>query len=140
MVGVSVRHAAVLGKLVKCWQSLSRQEVNSRAVLLAVPPGWGRTCLLKQFAAAVKADDVPSIVVRVKGKQLPQGLGVQAQELKELFSEARAEPSVAELLGVDRVGGAVTLGLSVAGLVPVPLLALVGYLLTGLVVGAASRV
>ena len=135
MVGVSVRHAAVLDKLVKCWQSLSRQEVNSRAVLLPVPPGWGRTCLLKQFAAAVKADDVPSIVVPVNGKHLPQGLGVQALKLKELFSEARVEPSVAELLGLDRVGGAGQLGLGVAGLVPVPLLALVGYLLAGLVVG-----
>ena len=140
MVGDSSRHVAVLDELIEWWQDLSHQEINSRAVLLPVPSGWGRTCLLKQFAVAVKADDAPSIVVPVEGKQLPPGLGVQALKLKELFSEARIEPSVAELLGVDRVGGAVQLGLGVAGLVPVPLLALVGYLLGGLVVGAVSRV
>src|SRR5260370_14316364 len=97
----SDQHAAVLGELVEWWEDLSRQGINSTAVLLPVPPGWGRTCLLKQFATVVEDDEAVSIVVRVPGREVPDGVGLQALELRKLFSEARVVLRVAELLGVD---------------------------------------
>ena len=138
----SDRHAAALDELVEWWQDLASQEINSRAVLLPVPPHWGRTYLLGQFAADVKAHDTASIVVPVEGKQfsLLEGLGVQAEQLKERFSEARIEPRVTEVLGVDRLGGAIQLVLGVTSLFVTPLAALVGLLVASLGVGAASRV
>jgi tetratricopeptide (TPR) repeat protein len=140
MAGDSNRHAAALDELVGWWQNLSRQEINSRAVLLPVPPRWGRTYLLDQFAAVVEDDEAVSIVVRVPGAALPDGLGLQALELRELFSEARVRHRVAELLGVDRLGGVTQLGLNVAGLFVSPLAALVGLLLAGVGAGAAGKV
>ena len=116
MVGRSAQHAAVLGELVEWWQDLSRQEINSRAVLLPLPPGWGRTHLLSQFAALVEADEALSIGVPIQGASLPDGLGLQALALRDLFGGARMDHRVAEVLGVDRLGGVVQLGLSVGGL------------------------
>jgi len=140
MVGNSDRHAAVLDELVEWWQDLAQQEINSRAVLLPVPPRWGRTHLLNEFAAFVEDDEAVSIVVRVPGAALPVGLALQAVELRRLFSEARVKHRVAELLGVDRLGGVTQLGLGVAGLFVSPLAALVALLLAGVGVGAADKV
>jgi hypothetical protein len=139
MVGDSDRHATALNELVEWWQDLSRQEINSRAVLLPVPPRWGRTHLLNEFAAIVEDDETISIVVRIPGAALPDGLGLQALELRKLFSDAHVEHRVAELLGVDRLGGATQLGLNVAGLFMSPLATLVGLLLAGVGVGAAGK-
>ena len=140
MVGDSGRHALALDELIEWWQDLARQEINSRAVLLAVPPGWGRTHLLNEFTAFVEKDEPLSIAVRVPGTALPDGLGVQALELSEKFSDARVEHRVAGLLGVDRLGGVIQLSLGVAGLFVSPLAALVGLLLAGVGVGAAGKV
>jgi tetratricopeptide (TPR) repeat protein len=140
VVASSDRHAAVLDELVEWWHDLSRREINSRAVLLPVLTRWGRTHLLNQFAAVVEEDEALSILVSVQGASLPDGLGLQAQGLQKLFSEARVEHRVAQLLGVDRLGGAAQLGLGVAGLFVSPLAALVGLLLAGVGVGAAGRV
>jgi hypothetical protein len=142
VVEVSGRHAAVLNELVEWWQDLSRQEINSQAVLLPVPPKWGRTYLLHQFAAVVEEDEALSIVVHVPGAALPDGLGLQALELRKLFSEARVKHRIAELLGVDRLGGATQLGLGLASLTPFlsPLATQVGLLLAGVSVGVAGKV
>ena len=75
-----------------------------------------------------------------QARSLPDGLGLQALELRDLFSEARVEHRVAELLGVDRLSGVAQLGLGVAGLFSSPLAALVGLLLAGVGVGAAGKV
>ena len=72
---VSSQHAAVLKELVEWWQDLSRQEINSQAVLLPVPQQWGRTHLLNQFAAAIEGDEALSIVVPISAASLPDGLG-----------------------------------------------------------------
>jgi Tetratricopeptide repeat len=139
-IGVPDWHAAALDELAEWWQDLSRQEINSRAVLLPVPPRWGRTHLLNQFAAVVEEDEALSIVVPVRGASLPDGLGVQALALRELFGDVRVEHRVAELLGVDRLGGVMQSGPDVAGLFMSPLAALAGLLLAGAGVGAAGKV
>ena len=140
MVEDSNRRAEALDELVEWWQDLARQKIYSRAVLLPVPPRWGRTHLLNEFAAFVEGDEALSIVVRIPGAALSDGLGLQALELRELFSEARVRHRAAELLGVDRLGSATQLGLGVAGLFASPLATLVGLLLAGVGVGAASKV
>jgi hypothetical protein len=89
VVGNSDRHATTLGELVEWWQDLACQEINSRAVLLPVLPRWGRTHLLNEFAAVIENDEAVSILVRVPGAALPDELGLQALELRKLFSEAR---------------------------------------------------
>jgi hypothetical protein len=140
MVGGSDRHAATLDELVEWWEDLTRQQINSSAVLLPVPPRWGRTHLLNEFAAIVDEGDAVNIVVRIPGAALPDGLGVQALRLRQLFSEARVEHRIAELLGADRLGGATQLSLAVASLFFSPLATLVGMLVAGIGVGAASKV
>ena len=140
MMGVSDVHAAVLDELVEWWQDLSREEINSRGVLLPVPSLWGRTHLLNEFASFVENDEAVSIVIRVPGAALPDGLGLQALELRKLFSDARVKHRVAELLGVDRLGGVTQLGLNIAGLFLSPLATLVGLLLAGVGVSAAGKV
>jgi hypothetical protein len=140
VVGDSNRHAAALEELAEWWQDLARQDINSRLVLLPVPPHWGRTHLLNNFATVVENDEVVSIVVRVPGEALPDGLGLQALELQKLFGEARVEHRVASLLGVDRLSGVTQLGLGVAGLFVSPLAALIGLLLAGVGVGASGKV
>src|SRR5215471_16450401 len=84
----SQRHAVVLDELVEWWEDLSRDEIGSQAVLLAVPSRWGRTTLLEQFAAIIGKDEAISIVVPVDGTSLPDGLGLQAQASRDLFREA----------------------------------------------------
>jgi hypothetical protein len=139
MVGDSAPQAVALEELVQWWEDLSRQQINSRAVLLAVPPRWGRTYLLNQFAALVEADETPSIGVPVRGALLPDGLGLQALRLKELFGDARVEHRVAEKLGMDRPGGLVQLGLGVGGLFVTQFPALVVLLVASVGAGTAQK-
>ena len=140
MVGDPDRHAAALDELVEWWQDLSRQDISSRAVLLPVPRQWGGTHLLNKFAALVENDEAVSIVVLIPGASLSDELGLQALELRKLFSDAHARHRVAELLGADRLGGVTQLGLGLAGLFASPLASLVGLLLAGIGVGAVGKV
>jgi hypothetical protein len=139
MSGRSQRHAVVLDELVEWWQDLSQGEIGSQAVLVPVPSRWGQTTLLKQFAAIFEEEEAVNIVVTIDSASLPYGLGLQAQKLRDLFRGAYVNRRVAELLGVDRLGGVVQLRHAVGGLFDSPLAALVGLLLTGEGVGAASR-
>jgi hypothetical protein len=129
----------VLEELIEWWEDLSRREIRSQAVLVGVPSRWGRTTLLKEFAAVIEDDDALSIIVPIDGASLPAGLGLQAQALRERFRGAFADRRVAELLGVDRLGGIVQLGLGLGGLFVSPLGALVGLLLASVGVEAAGR-
>jgi Tetratricopeptide repeat len=140
MAGDCGPQVTALDELVQWWEDLSRQEVNSRAVLLAVPPRWGRTHLLNQFGAIVEADETLSISVPVGGASLPAGLGLQALALKGLFGDASVEHRVAEKLGTDRLGGLVQLGLGVGSLFVTPLPALVGLLVASTGAGVAQKV
>jgi Tetratricopeptide repeat len=140
MVGGSDWHATALGELAERWQDLARQDITSTAVLLPAPPRWGRTHLLNEFAALVEDDEAVSIVVRVPGAGLPDGLGLQALALRNLFREARVRQRTAKLLGTDWLGGVTQLASNVAGLFASPLATLVGLLLASVGVGAAGGV
>ena len=71
MGGGSGRHAELAGELVEWWEDLWQAHTGSRVVLVAVPPGWGRTTVLDRFAEAAGADDAPvTLTVRIEGQAL----------------------------------------------------------------------
>ena len=141
MVSESQRHALVLEELVECWEDIRVRQTGSRAVLVQVPQGWGRTFLLDRFAAFAQREDGPvALQVRIAGKSLPDGLGVQAQVLRDLLMEVGRSRRAAELLGVDRPVGVIQLGLGVGGLFVSGLAAAVSVLLATVAVGTAGTV
>ena len=137
----SGRHALVLEELAECWEDLCIRQTGSRAVLVQVPHGWGRTCLLDRFAVFTQRDKGPvALKVRIDGKSLPGGMGVQAQVLRDLLMEVGRSRRAAELLGVDRPSGVIQLGLGVGGLFVSGLAAAVSFLLATVAVGTAGTV
>jgi hypothetical protein len=92
------RHEAAAGELTAWWEDLWQRHIGSRAVLLAVPEGWGRTTVLDRFAAVICQEEAPvPLVVRVSGRSLPDGLGVQALVLRDCLMEAGVRRRAAEM-------------------------------------------
>lgn len=111
MWGGSRRHAELAGELVEWWEDLWERDMSSRVVLVAVPPGWGRSAVLNHLAEAVDADDASvTLIVRVNGRELPEGTGLQAAALRQCLAGAARSHRAAELLGMDRAGGVVQMG------------------------------
>jgi len=82
------RHAGLAGELGEWLEDLWVRGLSSRAVLAAVPPGWGRTTVLDRLAAAAGADEAPvTLVARVGGRELPEGAGVQAAVLRNCLAQ-----------------------------------------------------
>jgi hypothetical protein len=91
MGGVTARHKAVLTELTEWWEDVSVGGIGSQVVLLAVPPGWGRSSVLDGLDQAAAAADGPvTLTVRIGGAPTA-GRAVQAQ----LLQQALAAPSVA---------------------------------------------
>jgi hypothetical protein len=134
------RQEAAAGELVEWWEDLWQRGIGSQVVLLRVPPGWGRTAVLDRLDEVVTAADVPvTLVVRVNGRELPDGLGPQAAVLPSELIDAEARHRVAELLGLDRLPGGVQFGLGIGGLFVSGFAGALGFLLGGLAVGAAGK-
>jgi tetratricopeptide (TPR) repeat protein len=142
MLQFSQRQSVVLDELTGWWEDIFQRKIGSQAVFLAVPPGWGRTTLLEGFAAVIGDPEAYlTIAVSIAGGSLPDGAALQTQVLRGCFAEAVVRHRAVELLGVDRLGGVVQLGLGVGGLVVTsPFGALVGMLAASVAVGAAGRV
>jgi len=141
MAGGAGQHVELAGELVEWWEDLWQRGIASRVVLVAVPPGWGRTAVLDQLTVAAGADDSPvTLLSRVNGKELPPETGAQAVRLQERLAGAGAEHPIAELLGIDRLGGVAQLGLGVGGLFVSGLGAAVGFLLAGMALAAGDKV
>jgi hypothetical protein len=140
MMGVSSRHEEVPGELVEWWEDLCQRGMTSRVVLVAVPRGWGRTTVLDRLAAAVSADEAPvTLTARIAGKGLPEGRGAQAAVLRECLATAAARHRVAELLGLDRLGGITQLGLGVGGLFVSGRAVGAEFLAAGVALGVAGK-
>ena len=140
MQGGAGRHAELAGELIKWWEGLWQRGMTSRVVLVAVPPGWGRTTGLDRLAEAAGGDDAPvTLVVRINGRELPGETGLQAAALRECLAGAAVPHRVAELLGMDRLGGSVQTGIGIGALFVSGPAAGVAFLLAGLAVGAAGK-
>jgi hypothetical protein len=71
------------------------------------PRGVGRTTILDQLAETAGADDAPvTLIACINGRKLPDETGVRAAVLGDCLAEIAATHNVAELLGLDRLGGA----------------------------------
>jgi hypothetical protein len=140
------RQEAAAGELVGWWEGLGQRGIGSRAVLLGVPAGWGRTTVLDQLAAVISRADAPlaprTLVARISGRSLPDGPGVQALVLRDCLMEAGVRRRAAELLCLDRLGSAPRPGpaAGVGSLFASGLAAAVSFLLAGLAAGAAGSV
>jgi tetratricopeptide (TPR) repeat protein len=151
MGGESGRHAELAGELVEWWEDLCQAHTGSRVVLVAVPPGWGRTTVLDRLAEAAGADDAPvTLIVRIEGQALRalETVGLRAQTLARALqvqllradlNEATEQHRVVERLGLDEPGGRAQLGLGVANLFFSGLTAGISFLLAGLAVAAAGK-
>jgi hypothetical protein len=131
------RQEAAAAELAKWWEGTRQRGAGSRAVLLAVPPGWGRTSVLDQLATVIsRADGPAALVVRIGGRSLPAGLGVQARVLGDCLLEAGVRRRAAEVLCLGRLGGAARP--AAGGLFASGLAAAVSFVLAGLAAGAAA--
>lgn len=140
MQGWAGRHAELAEELVEWWEDLWQRGITSRVVLVAVRSGWGRSAALDRLAEAAGRDDAPvTLIVRVNGRELPDGRGLQAAAVRESLAGAADPRRVAELLGMDRLGGAVQMGIGIGGLFVSGLAAAAGFLVAGVAVSAAGK-
>jgi hypothetical protein len=118
MGGGSGRHAELADELVEWWEDLWQRRMTSRVVLVAVPPNWGRTTVLNRLEKTAGADDAPvTLIARINGRrELPKKklVGAQAAALRDYLAEAATRHPVAELLGLDRLGGITQMGVGLA--------------------------
>ena len=111
MLGERQRAAAT--ELAQWWGGIRHGGIGSHAVLLAGPPGWGRSTVLDQLPEMIAGADAPiSLVVRINGRSLPDGSGPQAQALRDGLLHAEVRRQAAVLLCASRQRGAGRLGRS----------------------------
>ena len=138
----SGRHAELAGELVEWWEDLWQRGMTSRVVLVAVPPGWGRTTVLDRLAEAAGADDAPvTLIARINGRELPdETRPVRRRRCCGIaWPRRRTRHRAAELLGLDRLGGITQIGIGVGALFVSGLAAALGFLVAGVAVGAAGK-
>jgi hypothetical protein len=139
------RQEAAARELAQWWEGVRRGGAGSRAVLLAVPAGWGRSTVLDQLAGAVStADGPPALMVRIIGRSLPEPLGLQAEALRECLMGAGVRQRAAEILCRGRLPSTAwlpgTAQLSAGSLFASSLAASLSFLLAGLAAAAAGTV
>jgi hypothetical protein len=152
MVEGAGRQAELAVELSEWWEDLWQRHTGSRVVMVRVPPGWGRTTALNQFAAKIAGrEDAPvtltiwiqSQAVRaletagLRSRELARTL--QAQVLEADLGEAAEQHRWVHQRGLDKPAGLVQLGLGVAGLFVPGLPAGISFLLAGLETGAAGK-
>ncbi len=134
---LSGRHEAAARELAQWWEGVRQGGTGSRAVLLAVPPGWGRSTVLDQLAGAINRVDAPAaLVVRMNGRALPDGPGPQAAVLQTCLMGAGVRQRAAEMLCQDQWRG--TAPLRAGSLFASSLAAALSFLLAGLAVAAVG--
>jgi hypothetical protein len=131
------RQKAAATELAQWWDGIRRGGIGSHAVLLAGPPGWGRTTVLDQLPVIIGGADAPlSLRVRINGRSLPDGPGLQAQALRDSLLGAEVRRQAAALLCRSRLRGAPRLG--TGSLLLSGLAGTISLLLAGLAAAAAG--
>jgi hypothetical protein len=135
------RHQAVATELCEWWEDLWQRGIGSQIVMLKVPRRWGRSAVLDRLAQTLGSEDAPvTLVLRIDARELPEGLGLQAEILRALLAGAGSQHRVAEPLGLNRLAEGVQPGVGVNGLSGSGFAADMGFLLDGMAAGAAGKV
>jgi hypothetical protein len=114
----SWRHRAVAEELAEWWEDVRDGGIGSRVVLVPVPPGWGVSLVLEEFAGRVE-DPAGPVTIGVRVDDVPPvSRAVQAGALRDALRAPLARSEVAGLLDLDRAAGQVQLGLGVGGCPP----------------------
>jgi hypothetical protein len=104
------RQKAAAIELAQWWDGIRRGGIGSHAVLLAGPPGWGRSTVLGQLSATIGGADAPiSLLVGINGRSLPDRPGPQAEALRDGLLGAEVRRQAAALLCRSRQPGAARL-------------------------------
>src|SRR5450432_382404 len=105
------RQKAAARELVQWWDGMRQGGIGSHAVLLAGPAGWGRSTVLDQLPEIISRADAPiSLQVRLNGRSLPDGPGLQAPALRDGLLGAGVRRQAAALLCRSRLRSAPRLG------------------------------
>ncbi len=108
MNNVAVHQATALDELYEWWEDLHDRSTGSQLASLVVPKGWGSTTVLDAFAARASADDHRlGAVLRLPGREAPDGLGLQVAWLHELLDRQRFLGDLPGQLGLNRAEGVV---------------------------------
>ncbi|HUB37304.1 MAG TPA: hypothetical protein VMA72_00470 [Streptosporangiaceae bacterium] len=100
------RQKAAATELAQWWDGIRQGGIGSHAVLVAGPPGWGRSTVLDQLPEVIGAADSPmSLLVRIDGRSMPDGPGLQAQALRDRLLGAEVRRQAAALLCRSRQRG-----------------------------------
>jgi hypothetical protein len=136
MLGERQRAAAT--ELAQWWDGIRDGGIGSHAVLLAGPPGWGRSTVLDQLPVITGGADAPiTLLERINGRSLPDGPGPQAQALRDSLLGAEVRRQAAALLchsrqrGVARLGANSLLRSGMAGTISVVLATLAAAAMGG---------
>ena len=130
------RQKAAAAELAQWWDGLRLGGSGSHAILMAGPAGWGRSTVLDQFPEIIRADAPISLEVRINGRSLPDGPGLQAAALRESLLGAEVRRQAAALLCRSRLGGAPRL--SARSLLLTGMTGTISLLLAGLAAAAAG--
>ena len=131
------RQKAAATELAQWWDGLRLGGTGSHAVLLA-GPGWGRSTVLDRLPEIIRADAPISLEVRINGKSLPHGPGLQAPALRDSLLGAGVRRQAATLLCRRWLLGAPRLG--VGSLLLTGMAGTISLLLAGLAAAAAGGV
>jgi hypothetical protein len=103
------RQKAAVAELAQWWDGLRPGGSGSHAILLAEPAGWGRSTVLDRLPEIIRTD-APTLEVRINGRSLPDGPGLQAAALRGSLLGAGVRRQAAALLCTSRLRGAPRLG------------------------------
>ena len=132
------RQKAAAAELAQWWDGLRLGGIGSHAVLLAGPAGWGRTTVLDQLPEIIRADAPIGLEVRINGRSLPDGPGLQAPALRDSLLGTEVRRQAAALLCRSRLRGAPRLG--AGSLLLAGLAGTISLLRAGLAAAAAGGV
>jgi hypothetical protein len=131
------RQKAAATELAQWWDGLRLGGGGSHAVLLAGPAGWGRSTVLDRLPGIIRTD-APILEMRINGRSLPDGPGLQAVALRDSLLGAGVRRQAAALLCTSRLRGAPRLG--AGSLLLAGMAGAISLLQAGLVAAAAGGV
>ena len=138
---MGVRSSQQQGLLVELseWrEDICAAGIGSRVALVEVPPGWGTTTVMEDFAVMVAGLDGPVALSVSTGEVPSAGRAVEAKALSDALLAPLGRSQLANLFGLDTPAGKTGLALGVGGLFVSGMGAQVALLLASLGATAAQ--